>query len=250
MDTITLYGYATSPYVMKVGCYLQYKKLPFVFVPVNPVSPTQIKFTQQRQVPVLKIGEEWRKDSTELGIWLDERFPEKSLMAGTHKAEVLAIDKWISEELIPARFRAAVEWERPLDSLRNGWILSTAVNAGTPLPKVVRLLWPFLVRKAGFIVDMVNQLDLVESMPDMRQRLCDEFVTHLAGGPFLGGLTQPSLADFSAYPLIVSAHLMGMHGKSPMLEHNMIIQWSRRVQATLSDNPLLIPDELLKRAHL
>jgi glutathione S-transferase len=250
MDKITLYGYATSPFVMKVGCYLQYKKLPFEFVPVNPVTPTQIKFTQQRQVPVLKIGDEWRKDSSQLGIWLDEHFPEKSIMGGAQREEVLAIDDWVSEHLIPARFRAAVQWESTFDAIRNGWTLSTAVNAGTPIPKIVRLLWPFFVRKAGFIVDMVKQLDLNESMPDMRQRLCTEFVTHLADGPFLGGLVQPSLADLSAYPTIVAGHLMGMRGKSAMLEHKAVIDWSRRVQTTLPDNPLLVPDYLLKRAHL
>jgi hypothetical protein len=35
-----------------------------------------------------------------------------------------------------------------------------------------------------------------------------------------------------------------------MLEHKAVIDWSRRVQATLSDNPLLVPGYLLKRAHL
>ncbi len=47
MDEITLYGYATSPYVMKVGCYLQYKKLPFEFVSVNPILPFIIIKNQQ-----------------------------------------------------------------------------------------------------------------------------------------------------------------------------------------------------------
>lgn len=250
MKKIILYGYATSPFVMKVGCYLKYKQLPFEHVPVNPLSPKQIKFTGQRQVPVLTIGDEWRKDSSPLGIWLDEQFPERSIVPEQHTDPILKIDAWVSNQLIPARFRAAVEWENALDSIRNGWILSSAVNAGTPIPGWVRVLWPFFVRKAKFIVEMVNELNRAESMQDMKLRLRDEFLEHLGNGPFLGGLQQPSLADLSAYPTIVSGHLMGMRGKSPMLEHPEIIAWARRVQTCLPENPLLVADELIKRQHL
>jgi len=34
---IKLYGYPTSPFVLKTGCVLKYKKLPFEFVPANPL---------------------------------------------------------------------------------------------------------------------------------------------------------------------------------------------------------------------
>jgi glutathione S-transferase len=105
MSLITLYSYATSPFAMKVGCYLKYKKLDFTFVPVNPIAPIQIKFTEQR--------------------------------------------------------------------------------------------------------------------------LCDEFIEHVDGGPFLGQRTQISLADLSAYPTIVSGHLMGMFGQSPFLAHQQIIDWCK-----------------------
>lgn len=250
MKKIVLYGYATSPFVMKVGCFLKYKQLEFDHIPVNPLSPKQIKFTGQRQVPVLTIGEEWRKDSSPLGIWLDEQFPERSILPEIHRDEILSIDAWVSNQLIPARFRAAVEWENTFDSIRNGWVLSTAVNSGTAIPGWVRFLWPFFVRKAKFIVEMVNELDLTESMQDMKFRLRNEFLEHLGDGPFLGGLQQPSLADLSAYPTLVSGYLMGMRGKSPMLEHPEIIAWVRSVQSRLPDNPLLVADELIKRKHL
>ena len=66
MTNVTLYGYPTSPYVTKVACYLKYKKIPFHFEAVNPITAKEIKFTSQRQIPVLKIGDEWRKDSAPL----------------------------------------------------------------------------------------------------------------------------------------------------------------------------------------
>ncbi len=252
MKNVTLYGYPTSPYVIKVGSFLKYKKIPYEFVPVNPVSPLQIKFTGQKQVPVLKIDQEWRKDSTQLGIWLDEHFPEKPMMGDNEKDTnlILLIDEWVSSNLITAKFRAAVEWENTWGSLRNGWLLARAVNHGTKIPFFIRILWPFLVRKAKFIVDMVSQLDTNESIAAMRLRLCDEFIQHLQTGPFLGGRQSISLADLSAYMTIISSHLMGFHAESPFLNNPQIVDWCRRIQAELPDNPLLVPDTFIERKHV
>ncbi|MEM6638271.1 MAG: glutathione S-transferase family protein [Pseudomonadota bacterium] len=249
MPSVTLYGYPTSPYVMKVGCYLKYKRLPFEFVAVNPISPQQIRFTDQRQVPVLSIDDKWRKDSTPLGIWLDDVFPERPIL-GDNDADskrILAIDNWVSDHLIAARFRAAVEWERPWDSIRNGWRLATAVHNATPIPFAARLLWPFFVKRAPFIVRMVNAMDRSEDLHTLRGRLCREFIDHLNGGPFLGGRTRPSLADLSAYPIIIFAHLFGLRGASPFLANETVLAWCTRVQSTLPRNPLLIPDALIRQ---
>jgi glutathione S-transferase len=252
LEKITLYGYPTSPYVMKVACFLNYKQLPYTYIPVNPVDPKRIKFTGQRQVPVLTIGDEWRKDSTAIGIWLNDRFADRNILGYSDEAadKIMEIDRWVSDQLIAGRFRHAVEWENTWDSLRNGWKLSRAVSNATPLKAYVRFIWPIAVRKAGFIVDIVNGLDLQEPIADMRQRHCDEFIKYLGDGPFLGGEECISLADLSAYPTIVSGHLMGMHADSPLLKNETVIAWCRRIQEELPKNPLLVPDELIERPLL
>ena len=106
MKNTALYTYPTSPYGMKVGCYLKYKQLEYKFVPVNPVTNRQIRFTRQRQVPVLKIGDEWRKESSDLGIWLHELFPERPLLGQNEaqKHRIIEIDQWISHSFIPSVF--------------------------------------------------------------------------------------------------------------------------------------------------
>ena len=126
---IRLYSYPTSPYAQKVGCYLKYKKLDFELVGVNPITSAEIRFTGQKRVPVLKIGDEWRLESSELGLWLDELYPEIPIMPAdkTARGEVLAIDQWVSESLIPTIFRRAIEWENPIYSIENGWKLARAV---------------------------------------------------------------------------------------------------------------------------
>jgi len=250
--SIRLYSYPTSPYAQKVGCYLKYKQLDYELVGVNPMSNAEIRFTGQKRVPVLQIGDEWRMESSELGLWLDELYPEKPIMPAEEsaRAEILSIDQWISESLIPTIFRRAIEWENPIYSIQNGWKLSRAVHDATPLPWYVRLIWPLAVKRAPFIVNMVRGMDLTESIPDRITRLQHEFVEHLNEGPFFAGQSKPTLADLSAYPIVVSGHLMGMKNESSMLDNPVIASWSRRVQSHLPDNPLLVPDRLLMRANV
>jgi len=49
---------------------------------------------------------------------------------------------------------------------------------------------------------------------------------------------------------IISSHLMGMHADSPLLKDAQVVDWCRRVQAQLPDNPLLIPDKFIEREHV
>ncbi|MFT6406699.1 MAG: glutathione S-transferase [Arenicella sp.] len=249
MNHIQLFSYPTSPYAQKVGCYLDYKGLEFNLVGVNPMTNDQIKFTRQRQVPVLQIGDQWRKGSSEIGLWLEQLYPEKPILpaAPSERDRILQIDKWISDSLIPSVFRSAVEWQSSVDSITNGWKLSRAVNNATPLPMFVRLIWPFAVKRAPFIVNMVKQLDLTESMDEMLLRLQGEFVEQLQGGVFLGARSEPSMADLSAFPVVVNAYMMGMRAKRFILDRPEINAWAKQVSSYLPENPLLVDDKFLQR---
>lgn len=247
---VKLYGYVTSPFVVKVGAFLKYKQIPFDLVPVNPVRPRELKkFPGQRKVPVLTIGDEWRHDSTPLGIWLDEVFPQRPILGETPEdtQRILAIDEWVTNQLLMGQFRHAVEWENTLDSIRNGWKLARTLHDSTPIPFVLRWAWPFIVRRVGFVRRFAGSVDLSEPLPQMRERQCRELVEHLADGPFLGGRNRVSLADLSAYATIVTPHLMGMSKDSPFLEDPAVLAWCHRVQAHLPDNPLVVPGHLLER---
>lgn len=75
---------------------------------VNPTTNDQIRFTRQPQVPVLKISDQWPKESTELGSWLDRIYPQKPILPA-ERDRILKIDKWLSVSLITTVFRGAVE---------------------------------------------------------------------------------------------------------------------------------------------
>jgi glutathione S-transferase len=99
-------------------------------------------------------------------------------------------------------------------------------------------------------VHMIRGMDLRESIADQITRLQKEFVEHLQGGPFFAGQSKPTLADLSAFPVVVSGHLMGMKTRRSLLDNPDINSWSKRVQSHLPDNPLLVSDRLLARVRI
>lgn len=248
-EKITLYGYTTSPFVRKVSCYLYYKGLPFDFVGVSPFKPEKtIGFTGGSQVPVLKIEDEWRLDSSKIGLWLDEIFPEKPLVFGTtdERDKIAEIDAWASDQFIPGMFfRWAIDGKLDAAFCKCAWRLADIVSDGATLPYLVKKAWPFLIRRAPFIVHMVNQLDRTEPLEAMQLRLFMELVQHLGEGPYLGGLPKPSLADFAIYPQIMFYYQVGLVESLPILEHPTVGPWLKRMDGHLPRNPWCVSEEFI-----
>ena len=249
MTDIKLYGYSTSPFVRKVGCCLYYKKLPFEFVPVNPMDPRAITFTGQTQVPVLQIGDEWRIDSTALAEWLDELFPDKPLFGQSQqdKEKILVLDDWVTNSLILSSFRAVYDTPVPMTGkLRQiAWRFAAIVSSQTPLADEVRNAWPEILQTAPFIKHMMCHVDTSESVQEMRNRIGMELIQHLQAGPFFGGRTEPSLVDFAIFPQLVFGYMVGCDDKLAVAEVPELREWIERIAQYLPKNSILVPDFML-----
>ena len=247
MANIKLYGYSTSPYVRKVGCCLYYKKLPFEFVPVNPVDPREIAFTGQPQVPVLQIDDEWRTDSTPLAIWLDELFPEKPLLGSIQqeRESILALDSWVTDSLILAGFRSAYEGEMSAKFRHRAWRLAAIVSSQTPLPDEIRNAWPDVLKTAPFIKHMMCNVDHTESLSDMQARVPLQLIENLQGGPFFGGRQEPSLVDFAIFPQVVFNYMVGLDEHLGLTLEPSLNHWLNNMKPLMPENPLLVTDYML-----
>ena len=247
MEEIKLYGYSTSPFVRKVGCCLYYKQIPFTFVPVNPIHSKEIAFTNQTQVPVLQIDDEWRKDSTPIALWLDERFPENPLFGNStqERERILEIDRWVTDSVILGGFRSVHEGKLNTKFRHMAWRLAAIVSSQTPLPEEVRNEWPHLLKSAPFIKAMMEDVDPAESLSDMRGRIAMELFQQFAGGPFFGGREQPSLADFALFPQLVFSYMVGIEEKLLISFEPSLNGWLKRMQACLPENPILVPDFMI-----
>lgn len=247
MVDIKLYGYSTSPYVRKVGCCLYYKKIPFEFVPVNPVDPSEIAFTGQTQVPVLQIGDEWRTDSTPLALWLDELFPERPLFGqnGEEKQAILEMDQWVSNSLILNVFRSVHEADVSASLRHMAWRLVAVVSSQTPLAEEVRNAWPELLQTAPFIKHMMCAVDISESASEMRARVGMQLIENLKEGPFFGGRREPSLVDFAIFPQVVFSYAIGIEDVLLPAQIPVVRDWLGRILKYMPENPLLAPDYMI-----
>ena len=245
MAQIKLYGYATSPYVRKTGCFLYYKGVDFTHVPVNPLKPNAtIGHTNGTQVPVLEVDGEWRRESSDHARWLDELFPEKPLYPLAHQAKIDEIDRWISDTYLTSMFRAAIDGPFNRQYIARAWRLAAIVSADTPLPFPIRLIWPLGLRRASFIQHMAQHMDLTESFEDMQVRIFSELVAHIGDGPYMGGLDQPTMLDFAVFPQLVFGYMFGLQENLVAATDPAVKGWLKRVADHLPENPTLAADKM------
>jgi glutathione S-transferase len=249
LEPVTLYTYAMSPYAAKVHCFLLYKRVRFECFYINPLRVKQ-ELPVGRQIPVVTIGDESRANSTPIGLWLDERFPELPRLlpeSGDERERLLEIDDWVTHCLIPGSFRFFPG--EGLDRWLNGWRLSHVMNrtARGGLPLMLRAAWPLFIQRVAFVRRLLEMADDGLPLQESKRKLYYQFIAHLDAGPFLAGRTLPSLPDLAAYPQFALFYLTGFRGSEDILEYPEIMSWLRRMGRYVSGTPPLVPAIVRKR---
>lgn len=248
-DAIRLYSYAMSPYAAKVHCFLLYKRLDFECYYIHPFKVRE-ELPLGRQIPVLTIGDESRADSTPIGLWLDERFPERPLLpaARAEREQLLKADAWVTDRLIPGSFRSYPG--DGIDRFLNGWKLSRvmAQTARGGLSWYLRAAWPLFVTRVPFVKRLVAQADDGRPVRESKLRLYEEFIGHLQGGDFMCGRAEPSLPDLSAYPQFALYWAHGFRGSDDIEAWPELMAWLARMRPFVSGEPPLIPPGVGRRA--
>mgnify|MGYP000146651783 FL=1 len=243
-QNISLYNYAMSPYGAKVHSLLQFKKLPFKVFYINPfrVKPD---LPVGHQIPVVTVNGESKADSTPIGLWLDELFPDHPRLLPddqTEKEKLLDIDNWVSHRLIPNVFRSY-----PGEGMNlwiNGWKLGHVMNQTCHggLPSGLRYFWPLVISNVKFVKHMQQMADTHLPVQDAKEVIYQEFIERLDGGPFLGGRATPSFPDIAAYPQFLLFYKIGFRGADDILKHSDIVTWLNRVRPYVEESlPPLLP---------
>jgi len=248
-EPVTLYTYAMSPYAAKVHCFLLYKRVNFECFYINPLRVKQ-DLPVGRQIPVVTIGGESRADSTPIGLWLDERFPDLPRLlpeSGGEREHLLKIDDWITRCLIPGSFRFFPG--EGLDRWLNGWRLSSVMNktARGGLPLLLRVSWPLFIQRVAFVRRLLDMADDGLPLQESKRKLYHRFISHLEGGPFLAGRTAPSLPDLAADPQFALFYLTAFRGGEDILKYPEIMSWLSRTKPYVSGRPPLVPAVVRKR---
>lgn len=243
---VSLYTYPTSPYGSKVYWALIYKKISFDIVYVNPFNQKELKHTGQKIVPVLKVGDEWRLDSTPLCLWLDELYPTPGF-TGIDEQEKQAIkqaDDWVTNNLIPLAFRVFVDKGMRAEAFKLGRdLVHTYRKTPTPMPWVLQFVWSGILSQVGFIKREAARTDLTKSFQEVRQEMVDHLDTVLSKNDFLAGTQHPSYADIAAFSRFAAAQYNGSSALITPTTTPAIQSWFNRIIAAMPERlePEMIP---------
>jgi len=204
-----------------------------------------------RQIPVLTVGTESRADSTPIGLWLDEIFPETPRLLppdGEEREPLLRLDDWVTNHLIPGSFRSYPG--SGIDRFLNGWKLSyvMANTARGGLPLALRMAWPVFVTRVPFVRRLVAMADNGLPVREAKLKLYAEFLEHLGAGPFLGGHDTPSMPDLAAYPQFALYYAMEFRGATDILDYPDLMAWLQRMRPFVSGEPAMVPEVVRNRS--
>ncbi|MDZ8028109.1 MAG: glutathione S-transferase N-terminal domain-containing protein [Nostoc sp. DedQUE01] len=100
---LELYQWELSQYSEKVRLILDFKGLDYRKIEVTPgIGQVELfRLTGQRQVPVLKDGNRYIVDSTEIAKYLDLKYPDRPLLPQDDKKRglTLLIEEWADESI-------------------------------------------------------------------------------------------------------------------------------------------------------
>ncbi|NIB40677.1 glutathione S-transferase family protein [Pseudomaricurvus alkylphenolicus] len=233
-NNVTLYTHALSPYGLKVFWALIHKRIPFDMVCVSPPEFPELSFTGQTVVPVLKVAEEWRLDSTPLIHWLDEIYTDISLT--DHSSDryecVEALDNWVTETLIPVFFRHLIDGENFWNWIITGIKLASTMNKTTAkVPKWMYLFWGYALRRAEFLTKSAAKVNHYPSLATMNSAVIGQLEKHIGDGPFMGGHERLTIADISTYAQIYACAAPSLPGTPDFLNSTKIRDWVARVES-------------------
>ncbi|HIK07347.1 MAG TPA: glutathione S-transferase family protein [Trichormus sp. M33_DOE_039] len=198
---LELYQWELSQYSEKVRLILDYKGLDYRKIEVTPgIGQVELfRLTGQRQVPVLKDGNRYIADSTEIAKYLDLEYPDRPLIPKDPKQRglTLLMEEW-ADESIGIKGRKALFSAISQDQNFRKSLLPTS----TPdvLKTLVEGVPGDFLTVLGFGVGYTP--DVIKSaIADLKQDL-EALTLLLADSPYLTG-DEPTLADLAVAGLSI-----------------------------------------------
>lgn len=218
-----------SPFCDKVRRVLHYKRVPFATREVQIARLGRLrKLAPPGKVPILDCGTERIWDSTDICLWLEQRYPEPALLPSDPalRADVLLLEDWADESLYFFEMTMRFVWK---DEQRY-WSRELTKHDSGP----VRALSPYLVpRLTGTITrhQGLARKDRGQILRDLR-RLFSALDTRVSPRGFCVG-DRLTLADIAAAAQIHC--ITGIQaGRDVLAEYPALAQWKQRVdEATL-----------------
>lgn len=232
---ITLYQYEVCPFCCKVKAALDYYKLPYEVIEVNPLTKSELKWSNYKKVPVVKMDGSVVVDSTVIMSRLAAEY--EAAQSGNKSSKLKRSKAPMSNEV-----EEEERWRRWVDERLVKVITANIYRSWDESWNTFRYVteqtnWAWGVREAARVSGAVLMWQVGKKMPakygiegDLREVLyqeCNKLVDAMQGAPFLGG-TTPNLGDLSAFGVLRAVQ------HTPTFEdavaHSKIKPWFERME--------------------
>ena len=192
---LELHQFEASHYCEKIRLLLDYKQLSYKAIEVSP-GLGQIdlyRLSGQRQVPVLKDGDEIVPDSTAIARYIEAKYPDRPVIPADAKQKGLCLmmEAWADESIGLNARKAMIGAFTQHPNFRTALLpVSTPELVKTVVGSVPGDLLNLVGAGAGF------GGDAVKSATDILRQDLESLCLILSTQPYLCGDT-PTLADFS-----------------------------------------------------
>ncbi|EDQ89354.1 uncharacterized protein MONBRDRAFT_8222 [Monosiga brevicollis MX1] len=225
---VTAYIYTPCPFSTKVRTYLDYYRVPYKKVEVDPLKKRQLAFTSYKKVPVVVINGVVCCDSTAIIDQCQTLLPANHPLRVPDSPEQARWRSWVDEHLVhllPANiYRNMPEALESFDYLINSsfnFSQSERVLARYSGAVIMYLLCRFkLNKKYG-----------IEKPREELYAAVDDWVGALGERDFLSGDYRPGLADLAVFGALRS--MEGLRTLDDVLTHTNVRPWYERMQAAI-----------------
>ncbi|EFJ44640.1 hypothetical protein VOLCADRAFT_82699 [Volvox carteri f. nagariensis] len=243
---ITLYQYEVCPYCCKVRAFLDYYKLPYTVIEVNPLTKGELKWSSYKKVPVVKLDEEVVVDSSAIMSRLAKDNPPTvvppppplpSSSSSSLEEEVLW-RKWVDEKLVKVLTANIYRnWDESVETFKY-------ITEQTG--------WSWGAREVARWAGAVMMWQVGKRMPakygiegDLRMALYDvanDFADNaLRGRRFAGGDVAPNLADLAAFGVIRAVRQTGAF--RDMMANTRLAPWYAAMEGMVGESARINPGQ-------
>ncbi|CEG47964.1 prostaglandin e [Plasmopara halstedii] len=234
--SVVLYQYEPCPYCCKVKAVLDYYKIPYEVVEVNPLTKKETKaFTDYRKVPIARINNEVIVDSSAIISKLRELMNESKSLKQSDEARVEEDHwrQWVDQKLIvlapPNIYRTVPEALQAFDyclTEGNFTLLERRVAkyAGAMIMYIIAKR-----SKKKYNVDDERQA-IYSALTSWIKAIGDE-------REFLGG-HEPNMADLSVFGVLRAMH--GLDTYNDIMRETNIEPWFTRMTAKVGASSRIV----------
>ncbi|XP_022769212.1 prostaglandin E synthase 2 [Durio zibethinus] len=225
-NEVVLYQYEACPFCNKVKAFLDYNNIPYKAVEVNPISKKEIKWSDYKKVPILKVDGEQMVDSSDIIDKLFHRINPDIYLPDADEERKWR--EWVDNHLVhvlsPNIYRTTSEALESFDYITTHGNFSFTE----------RLLAKYAGAAAMYFVS--KKLKKKYNITDERAALyeaAETWVDALKGRHYLGG-SKPNLADLAVFGVLRPIRYL-KSGKD-MVEHTRIGEWYTRMENAVGES--------------